>query len=165
MRSIFLITLLLTAFQSSGQQNFQSENGRIFIEEIREIPGRSKEDLFDACKLWFSQNFRNAGEVITAESKDQGYISGEYISPLRVNGIMMDISHKIQVDFKDGRYKIRISNIERADHTYTLEQYWLKNDGSFRSSRAREISQAEADFNTLFDDLSRSLRDPDQDTW
>jgi len=166
MRAFFLIPLLIIAFQSNGQQKFQVENGSIIIEDIREIPGKSKDQLFEGVKYWFAQRFNNSSEVITAESKDQGYITGNYIQAHKVqNGLNMDLNHRIQVDLKDGKYRVKISNMNNVNYGFPLEQYWLKKDDTFRPARVKDILQTEKDFNNLFENLFQSITGASHDDW
>lgn len=96
------------------------EGGGIGWVQKGELPGVSSSDIYLRSKLWFVENFKNAGAVIQMDDENRGIIIGKGNTKIQSKGRMgstfenrMDFTLKVEV--KDQKYRITVSDIGYHD--------------------------------------------------
>jgi hypothetical protein len=102
------------------------------IEEIINVPGFSKKQIFDELKIYIAENFNSAKAVLEYENKESGTIIGNGRLPYPTNpGIQAaalrdwTIPFTMRVDIKDARFRCTFTNISIA---------WPATYGAYASS-------------------------------
>jgi len=91
------------------------------IEKIIEVPGVSKNDIYDQTKIFIAENFRSAKDVIEYENKEGGTVIGngsiKYPAEAGLAAVALAnwrANFTIRVDIKDGKFRCTFSNIKIA---------------------------------------------------
>lgn len=108
-------------------------------EEVVEVPGVSKDELFDKGIAWINAYFTNPVGVIKSQDKATGEINGKarfklntkdkkgVVSP---NGGFVEYSFKLL--FKDGKFKYEITRVHYVAASYYDVSKWLdKNQANY----------------------------------
>jgi len=117
MKKLILILLILPLIVHS-QAKLDSVNGIIYVKEVRQIDmpyKKLKNKAFD----WIAKSYNNSNFVTRINEDDKILTKGSF----DVNAIMSDIpmnpdmkvntrvNYDLDLEFKDGRYKIEVNNI------------------------------------------------------
>ena len=100
-------------------ESYDKENYLLNYEEVVEVPGLSKDELYDKLRRFVVINYNSANNVIQLDDKDSGNIIVKGLLPYNIN--WMGVSsynsrHTLDIKVKDGRYKYKITS-------YGMEQY------------------------------------------
>ncbi len=117
-KNVFVIVLVtLTCFCVLSQE-------KLTYSEVIELPGKSKDQLYDQAKQWFIETYKDASEVIQNDDKAGGTIMGKallsynsniYVGSAGTKGV---IRYTIQISFKDGKYKYELTNFIHEGATF-----------------------------------------------
>jgi len=94
------------------------DNGRVYFDEVIEVEGETKEELFFKGKDWIFDTFDSGEAVIDYLHPDEGKIRGEARTQNLIyknTGVKKNgghIEYKISLLFKEGRSKILIDNLK-----------------------------------------------------
>jgi len=100
--------------------NFEKDDKRKYhIQEIVMSDGQSKEQLFDALRVWMAEHFEDEGFALEADDMEAGILVGRGWTYL---GITPDWSavkmhYSIRIEVRDGKYRFRIFQVEFDNHT------------------------------------------------
>ena len=92
------------------------ESERTF-EKIVEVPGASKDRIFESTKVWIAQNFRSAKAVLEYENKVEGRIIGNGAIDYPCSGMEClgkgnwKVIFTMQVDIKEQKFKQTFTNL------------------------------------------------------
>lgn len=109
-------TLLLafTVFALAGCAGLQPAK-QTSIENVADVPGQSKDQIYTASKIWLAETFRSAKEVIEVDDKAAGVIigNGQIIYPCSGMSCVLTqtIKFTLRIDIKDAKYKTTFSNL------------------------------------------------------
>jgi len=88
------------------------------LEKIVEMPGFTKNQIFDQTKIYIAENFKSAKAVLEYENKETGTIIGNGIIKFPTAGGMESLAlndwktaFKMRVDIKEERFRCTFSNI------------------------------------------------------
>jgi len=87
------------------------------FERVVEVPGCSKEQIFNGTKIWIAETFKSAKAVLEYEDKDTGTIIGNGIIPYPCSGLEYiakadwKVPFTMRVDIKDRKFRLTFSNI------------------------------------------------------
>lgn len=107
---------------------------RITVREyVIDAPGRSKDEIFTATKIWLAETFASSKAVIEDADKEAGRIIGNGSMPYPCRGKcewagIWNLKFTIRVDMKDGKFKITYSNIQTSTHMGDWGSYQIKED-------------------------------------
>ena len=95
-----------------------SEQERTF-DKVYEAPEFSKEEIFNATKVWIAQNFRSAKAVIEHQDEEEGIIigNGSMSYPCSMDDLSCygtagwKVDFTMRVDIKDEKFKLTFMNI------------------------------------------------------
>lgn len=130
---ILLLTLwfpLHAAAQSDTTQiTLPYKDGKVVYEQISEVPGLSKTEIYGAAKKWLADIFKNSNAVIKSENESTGQIIGKGSTTVThfrkgsMLGMILDLKFSVQIDCKDDKYRIRIYNLinERKYSLYNID--------------------------------------------
>lgn len=87
------------------------------LSAVFETPGKSKDEIFKATKVWIAENFRSAKSVIEYESQADGTLIGNGVIPYPCRGLECvgksnwSVPFTMRSDMKDGRFRLEFSNV------------------------------------------------------
>jgi len=95
------------------------------VAEIVDIQGQTKDQLFEASKVWIAKSFKSANNVIQYQDRDSGTIIGKGNIQFPCEGFIDcgafgkdRVNFTIQIDTKDGRARVSINDITATNLTY-----------------------------------------------
>ncbi len=108
------ISITLIFLSACATQQLTEEQKTISI--VKEAKG-SKDELFDATKIWIAETFNSAKAVIEFADKEKGTIIGNGTSKypcteMCFGSYKWSLHYSMRVDFKDDRYKVTFTNLE-----------------------------------------------------
>jgi|GEM_PF-1799480 len=88
----------------------------LFIREVSEVPGYSKQALFEGAKLWLATSFSSELDVIQYANRDQGALIGKtsfpYSRPSRWGQAdRFDFRFTVMVETKDDKIRTTFSDM------------------------------------------------------
>ncbi len=88
----------------------------LFIRQVSELPGFSREELFEGAKMWISGSFSSDIDIIQYANRDQGTIIGKtsfpHSRPSKWGGPdRLDFRFTVTVETKDGRIRTTFSDM------------------------------------------------------
>lgn len=93
-----------------------NDAGEVEYSEVIEISGASKNQLYNAARLWFSDAYSDSKEVLELDDREAGVLIGTGWGEVYTKVMGMAYSSKmwstVKIQVKDGRYKYSVSNIE-----------------------------------------------------
>jgi hypothetical protein len=114
-KKLFLISFLLLpliCLSQSKELNIPIVNDAIYYQDTMSVKGQSKEQLYTKGKQWLVDNFVDYKAVIQTEDLHDGHLSAKGRTYLKTTtlGIGRKFADEftIQMDFKDGKYRIKI---------------------------------------------------------
>lgn len=95
----------------------QVDQSQLAFDRVVEVPGASKDKIYDGTRIWIAENFRSAKAVLEYENKESGTLIGNGNIKYPCQG--MDCIAKsdwsthftMRVDTKDGKFKVAFSNL------------------------------------------------------
>lgn len=90
------------------------------FEIIFEMPGYSKEQIFNGAKIWIAENFRSAKAVLEYENKEEGTIIGNGNTAYPCGGIECIAKYNwklhftMRVDIKEQKFRLTFINLEKS---------------------------------------------------
>ena len=88
------------------------------IEQVFEAPGHTKDEIYNAAKIWIAESFRSAKAVIEYDNKDEGTIIGNGLIPYPCKGAFdclgkpdWKVRFTVRIDTKDDKFRLTFSNM------------------------------------------------------
>ncbi|HAN19607.1 MAG: hypothetical protein A2X13_14795 [Bacteroidetes bacterium GWC2_33_15] len=119
MKKIIFILLILVSTLSVAQNPYG-------FEDIIKVDSLSKDEIYDLARIWFTETFVSANNVLQIQDKEAGqligrgsigYTSATFMANEAVNG---NISFLVKIFVKDGRFKYIITDF---NHKGTPSKY------------------------------------------
>lgn len=88
--------------------------GPLQFQEVVQVEGATKGQLYDAALRWFPVTFRSGKDVLQIQDKEAGTLAGTAVEPYRWSGGLLvgtmggTILYRVVVEVKDGRYRATI---------------------------------------------------------
>lgn len=119
---LFLCSLLITInayAQDEAVKLFPTKDGKVVYEEVVELSGAKKDDLYKAAKKWVVDTYVSAKGAIQSEDKEGGQLLGKGRMPVTKKGALgikelYNVDFYWQVDCKEGKYRYRIYDIKHT---------------------------------------------------
>ncbi len=117
MRIILILIFILKGFTGDTQVIIDSINGRIYIDRVQEI-GLNKDQLKEKANRWVAKTYNNSNYVTRINNDDNILTKGIFTvgANFRSYGMVIyserNIEYTLDLKFKDGRYKIEISDLQ-----------------------------------------------------
>ncbi|WP_346320781.1 DUF4468 domain-containing protein [Chitinophaga sp. YIM B06452] len=116
-----IIALFFNAISSNAQvvilpDTLPANNGIVTYSDVIKIDSAKLEELYRRARRWFVEHYKSANNVIQLDDKQNGEIIGKGIikshwDPTALSVVPVDINHTVKVQFKDGRYRYEVTNI------------------------------------------------------
>lgn len=87
------------------------------VETVYEVPGLSKDQIYDASLAWIAQNFRSAKSVVEMDNRAAGVLIGNGIIAYPCEGAACigkgnwKVGFTMQCDVKDAKFKLLFTNV------------------------------------------------------
>ena len=100
----------------AGMQQVKQED--LTIQQVVEVPGYSKDKIYDSCKIWIAENFRSAKAVIEHDDREDGRIIGNGNIEYPCHGIECigksdwRVHFTMRIDTKDGKFRQTFTNLQ-----------------------------------------------------
>jgi hypothetical protein len=109
-RAISVIALVLFSTYGYSQMPMDETTNRYTYQEVIEVSGATKEELFDKARMWFTVTYVDAKSVIEVEDKAEGKIigKGSFLIPFSLAD--RAIQHVVTLEVKNGRYRYTFTN-------------------------------------------------------
>jgi len=102
--------LILISFNSLAQLPIDSATQKFTYSGVVEVDG-DKNELYMRARAWFVSMYKDADQVIQLEDKESGKIIGKgRFDVVWQMGVARKIKHTVEMDFKDGKYRYKITN-------------------------------------------------------
>jgi len=79
-------------------------------ENVGDVPGVLKDDLYVKVNSWFVETFKSAESVIEYQDKEAGKVMGKYVFNYSEGAYSYSVKQTISIDVKDGKYRLVITN-------------------------------------------------------
>ena len=111
MKKVFLLVIIL--FTCGGCHRRPLPPMKFEWSEVVNVPGVSKDKLYQRALEWYNENFNNMKAVIQSQDKETGtfYAKGYLEYHGRVKGTH-DIYFTIDISVKEGKYKYTFNNFK-----------------------------------------------------
>lgn len=116
MKKLFLgVMLILTMIIGLGCMHIPKyhpvSKEDLVIQKVVNIPGFTKNQIFEQSKIWIAMNFKSAKAVIEYENKEQGTLIGNGILPN-----VWSLCFTMKIDIKDEKLKVSFINLGYAGY-------------------------------------------------
>ena len=94
----------------------KSAPGPLQFQEVVQVEGATRDQLYDAAVLWFGRTFQSSKDVLQVQSRESGTLIGkalfayEPVIFMASSGIRGVVRYTITIEMKDGRYRYTIDN-------------------------------------------------------
>lgn len=128
MKRTNVLTLLLTIIMfGCVTMPERASVEELTIRRVANVPGFSKNQLFDKSKMWLAESFVSSQDVIQYENKEEGTIIGKgsiphyrrsgLVGPVRVGNLRFTLV----INMKDDKIRVTIKDIYVMNFTYGRE--------------------------------------------
>lgn len=150
MKKLLCCLLCLMPFIASAQEEdgiqAKYKDGKIFYEEVVEVEGTPKDDLYGRVKRAFAELFGGA-KVIKTEDRENGYLLANAGMNYNNGSSEHYASFMVTFEIKDNKYRMRTYDIEAVD-VYSEE---FKR--TFREANGTEMPISEVNLNGTYESL------------
>ncbi|MCK0147634.1 DUF4468 domain-containing protein [Arenibacter sp. F26102] len=124
---------------------------------IYQAPGVSKENLYNRALIWINKTFINPEEAIISNVKGE-FIKIYGVEPLNKWGTSV-LPYTIQLEFKEGRYKLTYSNLTLKDPQTLLNDKMFTEQlrSQTRNEQAAYNEKGFAFLDSIFKSINREL--------
>ncbi|MEO9300546.1 DUF4468 domain-containing protein [Acinetobacter pittii] len=95
------------------------------VTSVVEVPNKSRDQIFEASKIWIAKSFKSANDVIQYADKSSGVIVGKGNIQFPCEGFIScgafgndKVNFTIKIETKDNKARINFSDITRTPLTY-----------------------------------------------
>lgn len=160
MKKLLLIVPLLVYTSSVLGQNRpwvlpRDENGKVYFSEVIQADSMNANQLYNNAKLWFSDVFKSAKDVIQVDDREAGRVVGKAWQDIYVKVLGMPNATKLwfslSIQVKDGRYKIEMYDMmyQQYPSQHDLNprpqaiEFWFSAEAYYKSNgKARSINES-----------------------
>ena len=133
MRTLLILTFILTGFIGKAQVIIDSINGKIYVDRVQQID-LNKKELKDKANRWVAKTYNNSNYVTRINNEENILTKGafEVGADFTAYGATVYSARKVEytldLKFKDGRYKIEISDLlfDGTDAALSLAVYFMR---------------------------------------
>ena len=177
----FVLTLLIaglvspSVFAQTSPLPMDSSVGLVTYEEVVDLPGFTKAQLYEQTGKWADEYFTNPTRVIKEREPEKGKYTGKhqfhvYSEDKRGNRTKTDlIKFTFKIWLKDGKYRYKISefNVEKTSY-YAIER-WLTNEHLSNKLVMGYLNQINDEILKMIESLHEGLKktevEVDEDDW
>ncbi len=166
MKNLILISIMaLMSLKPKAQDTLKipTKDGKIFYEQIVDVPNMAKEKLFKNAKMWYVESFKDSKSVIQNENLNDGNITGKGNTQFTCGKSFTPVAETayftIAIDIKDNKYRLRIYDIvgDRTNWQETYDYILVKNKTFMRSMYLRYLTQFDAEIKRIFQSINTAI--------
>ncbi|AYQ31350.1 DUF4468 domain-containing protein [Runella sp. SP2] len=150
---------------------------KVVYEEVVLVDSSSQVNLRKKAKIWFIDSYKSSKDVISLDEDDEIIGKGFFKTIMQggfMNSYPVDVQHTISVQFKDGRYRYKISNIQLnyqvvitqntppRDVSVPLEK-WV--NGSQKNVEKRFLIKLDEQIKLIIDSLKTGMKKTEKKDW
>jgi hypothetical protein len=157
-----LLALLCASLVLAGCVTMPEAAKQSAIEDIVNIPGKEKNEIYTASKIWIAETFNSAKAVIEIDDKEMGLIIGNGTIKFPCDSeqtCLMRSSYNLRftmrVDIKNQKIKTTFSNLRMVSTYYAWEGPLYEIDFVATKSALIDLNRK----------MSQSLLKVDNSTW
>lgn len=176
-----LLTLFIVAPALSMAQAIvlprDSTTKQISFQEVVQVPGATKDELYTRAREWFAKTFKSSKDVIQMDDRIAGKIIGKGSGNGLTGNILLITSfwlnYTVSITIKDGRYRYEITDFTTEDEpSYSSNRGVLnldflidykaakKNDGSYIDMYEGYFQEALSTGTNISKSLKEALAQP-----
>ena len=109
-KCLFLMLMMVSVCAMGQEANFaKRENGLLLLSNVETVSNVSASELYRRALLWVTDVYKNPKAVIQTQDADAGIlvVMGNIYGAAKTR-----LKHKLTMEFKDGRYRWTISDIQ-----------------------------------------------------
>ena len=143
-------------------------SGLYSYENVVDVPGVSKDELYNRTLAWANGFYKNPGDVIREKNSEQGKIIIK--ARFRISneadkkGVVTqagDVMYSLTLNFKDGKYKYEITKINWQQISYFPIERWNDTAApSFKPAYLYYLTQTDETIKSVIADFSKKITDP-----
>jgi hypothetical protein len=115
-----------------AQMPLDPESKLYTYQEVVEVEGVSKDDLYTRARTWFVKEYKSANAVLQMDDKEAGTLMGKGFFKVMFQGALRDVYHTVQIDVKDDRYRYSINAFKlKFSHVYNEKDFELLTNKDF----------------------------------
>lgn len=169
MRVIPALVMVAAALTGCAGMQPVPESEKTVIKVI-ETPGQSKDKIYNATRVWFSESFKSSKAVIDLEDKEQGIIIGKGNTKFPCQGFDCmskadwRLKFTMRVDMKDEKMRITFNDIGVAwPSSYSGGIASPSYDGPINT--IGDMQKAKPELERIADSLAASIANPAKSDW
>lgn len=126
-----ILTILLTGCPGIPKMLTEEES---IIQKIVEVPGYTKDQIFERSKMWIAENFKSAKAVLEYENKENGILIGHGNMALPVSDIrsMATLPWRfkfiLKEEAKNDKFRVTYSNLIVINGAGNETSRWVPDD-------------------------------------
>lgn len=168
--SLILLMLLITLIGCAGMQ--QVPASELEFQRVVEVPGFSKDKIYNATKIWIAENFRSAKAVIEHDDKEGGTLIGNGNIQYPCRGVECiaksnwKVHFKMRVDVKDDKFRLAFTTL-RMTAPPSYSTYGVSSGGLDAPVRMQgDLNAIKPELLKFGDEIAASLSSfKKQDNW
>src|SRR5688572_13805453 len=146
------------------------ETGLYTYEKVVEVPGATKNEMFNRALAWANGFYKNPSDVLREKDlkesriliKARFRISNEPDKKGTVTPAG-DVMYSLTFNFKDGKYKYEITKINWQDISYYPIERWKNTEApSFKPAFAYYLKQTDEEIKSVISDFTKKIAEPAQ---
>lgn len=176
MKRVFLLLVALAATVVMYSQEDTTltgivpvdESGKITWQDVIQVQGQPKEQLYNKGIEWVNTYFPNPSSVTKKRSPEDGLIEGSYSIRLTDDHNGQKVPSKIvnytfKLEFREGRFRYTITDFNlKAASRFPLER-WLDRDGPFYDINNRPyLLQIRDTMDDMIEKMTAYITKPDK---
>lgn len=145
MKKIGPILMVVSAILLSGCAAPGANTPVLEVQDVHEVPGYSKEELYDQSKLWVAETFVDAKQVIEMADPDKGLLMANGSFDLVFLGIQKPTRFSLRLDVKDEKIRTTYKNFQMLtsqNDWYTIREGTSNGYPDQARNKAEELNQS-----------------------
>ncbi len=134
-----------------------TDEGNVVFQEVVELPGKSKDEIYAGARVWMSEHFVKSKEVIDYESKEDGIISGRFVGSYYRALVHVDFYVHIKLEMKDEKLRFTLFDISNYAYGTPAEKEFVNKKGEFRGQYSATINDINSNANGMLYKLLKQI--------
>lgn len=105
---VFIFSTLMIVSGCAALNGPVAPDSEKSVEQIIDLDGKSKDEIYISANSWFVDNFNSAESVIQFQDKEAGKIMGKYTFEVQESTYYFRIKSTIAIDVRDHKAMVRI---------------------------------------------------------
>lgn len=177
-----ILIMLLVAVSTTGvaqkknsveipQLPKNAETGLIAYSARHAVDGVSSGDLYDRAFKWAGDNYKNLGEKLRVQNREEGRLEIFGRFPVfahdkkgeLTNSKIALVQYTFGIDFKDGKYRYSLSKINQKASSYQPIEQWEDPNDPNRSNNAYKLIDIDLHIQALLEGFNKAVQTAPKD--